>query len=117
MNDAIELAQEHADDPKIVPALQETKAALEQAIPQQIAFDDIGLQFGERWIPTEYYEEYVGKLFDTKMEIHYAEHIDEYSVKAENRYNLKIREEYCVRGEYKDYDGMALLQHAFHDTR
>ena len=116
MNDAIELAQEHADDPKIVPALQETKAALEQAIPQQIAFDDIGLQFGERWIPTEYYEEYVGKLFDTKMEIHYAEHIDEYSVKAENRYNLKIREEYCVRGEYKDYDGMALLQHAFHDT-
>ena len=67
-------------------------------------------------LSTEYYEEYVGKLFDTKMEIHYAEHIDEYSVKAENRYNLKIREEYCVRGEYKDYDGMALLQHAFHDT-
>ena len=45
VNDAIELAQEHADDPKIVPALQETKAALEQAIPQQIAFDDIGLQW------------------------------------------------------------------------
>ena len=116
VSDALELAQEHADDPKIVPALQETKAALEQSLPQQIAFDDIGLQFGERWIPTEYYEEYVGKLFDTKMEIHYAEHIDEYSLKAENRYNLKIREEYCVRGEYKDYDGMALLQHAFHDT-
>ena len=116
VSDALELAQEHADDPKIVPALQETKDALEQSLPQQIAFDDIGLQFGERWIPTEYYEEYVGKLFDTKMEIHYAEHIDEYSIKAENRYNLKIREEYCVRGEYKDYDGMALLQHAFHDT-
>ena len=116
VSDALQLAQEHADDPKIVPALQETKAALEQSLPQQIPFDDIGLQFGERWIPTEYYEEYVGKLFDTKMEIHYAEHIDEYSLKAENRYNLKIREEYCVRGEYKDYDGMALLQHAFHDT-
>ena len=116
VSDALELAQEHADDPKIVPALQETKAALELSLPQQIAFDDIGLQFGERWIPTEYYEEYVGKLFDTKMEIHYAEHIDEYSLKAENHYNLKIREEYCVRGEYKDYDGMALLSHAFHDT-
>ena len=116
VNDAIELAKEHADDPKIVPSLEDTKAALEQSIPQQIAFDDIGLQFGERWIPTPYYEEYISKLFDTNMEIHYAEHIDEYSVKAENRYNLKIREEYCVRGEYKDYDGMALLQHAFHDT-
>ena len=116
VDDALEMAKEHADDPTIVPHLEETKAALEQAIPQQIAFDDIGLQFGERWIPTEYYEDYIGKLFDTKMEIHYAEHIDEYSLKAENRYNLKIREEYCVRGEYKDYDGMALLSHAFHDT-
>ena len=116
VDDALEMAKEHADDPRIVPHLEETKAALEQAIPQQIAFDDIGLQFGERWIPTEYYEDYIGKLFDTKMEIHYAEHIDEYSLKAENRYNLKIREEYCVRGEYKDYDGMALLSHAFHDT-
>ena len=37
-------------------------------------------------------------------------------MKAEDRYNLKIREEYCVHGEYKDYDGMALLSHAFHDT-
>ena len=116
VSDALELAQEHADDERIVPALQDTKAALENAIPQQIAFDDIGLQFGERWIPTGYYEDYCSKVFDTKMEIHYAEHIDEYSLKAENRYNLKIREEYCVRGEYKDYDGMALLAHAFHNT-
>ena len=116
VDDALELAKEHADDPTIVPQLQETKEALEKTLPQQIAFDDIGLQFGERWIPTEYYEDYIGKLFDSKMEIHYAEHIDEYSLKAENRYNLKIREEYCVRGEYKDYDGMALLSHAFHDT-
>ena len=116
VDDALEMAEEHADDPKIVPSLKETKEALEKTLPQQIAFDDIGLQFGERWIPTEYYEEYIGRLFDTKMEIHYAEHIDEYTLKAENRYNLKIREEYCVRGEYKDYDGIALLQHAFHDT-
>ena len=116
VDDALELAKEHADDPKILPQLQETKEALEAVLPQQIAFDDIGLQFGERWIPTEYYEDYIGKLFDTKMEIHYAEHIDEYSLKAEDRYNLKIREEYCVRGEYKDYDGLALLSHAFHDT-
>lgn len=111
-------AQEPGDDidASIIPALEDTKAALTAVIPEQIAFDDIGLQFGERWIPTEYYEEYISKLFDTKIEIHYAEHIDEYSLKAENRYNLKIREEYCIHGEYKDYDGMALLSHAFHNT-
>ena len=110
--------QEPGDDidASIIPALEETKAALQAVIPEQIAFDDIGLQFGERWIPTEYYEEYIGKLFNTKMEIHYAEHIDEYSLKVEDRWNLKIREEFCVRGEYKDYDGMALLTHAFHNT-
>ena len=110
--------QEPGDDidASIIPALEETKAALQAVIPEQIAFDDIGLQFGERWIPTEYYEEYISKLFDTKIEIHYAEHIDEYSLKAEDRWNLKIREEFCVRGEYKDYDGMALLAHAFHNT-
>ena len=100
----------------VVGKLEETKAALVSVIPTQIAFDDIGLQFGERWISTEYYKEYISKLFDTDIEIHYAEHIDEYSIKADNRYNLKIREEYCIHGEYKDYDGMALLQHAFHDT-
>ncbi len=116
LDDALELAKEHADDPAIVPALQETRDAVQNVVPQQIPFDDIGLQFGERWIPVKYYEDYVGKLFDTEMEIHYAEHIDEYSLKADDRYNLKIREEYCVHGEYKDFDGMALLAHAFHDT-
>ena len=110
--------QEPGDDidASIIAALEDTKTALEAVLPEQIAFDDIGLQFGERWIPTEYYEEYVGKIFDTKMEIHYAEHVDEYSLKAEDRWNLKIREEFCIRGEYKDYDGMALLAHAFHNT-
>ena len=108
--------QETLPDSPLTQRVKESVEALRQSLPQQIPFDDIGLQFGERWIPVKYYEEYIGKLFDTTMEIHYAEHIDEYSLKAEDRYNLKIREEYCVHGEYKDYDGMALLSHAFHDT-
>ena len=113
--DAQEDDPEHWSQEELA-ALKETKAALEAAVPQQIPFDDIGLQFGERWIPTEHYEAYMSKVFGTKMSISYAEHIDEYSVSAENRWNPKIREEFCVHGEYKDFDGMALLQHAFHDT-
>ena len=108
--------QETMPDSPLADRVRESVNALEQALPQQIAFDDIGLQFGERWIPTSYYEDYLGKVFDTKMEIHYAENIDEYTLAADDRYNLKIREEYCVRGEYRDYDGMALLAHAFHNT-
>ena len=117
---AIRYRKEFLDDADkkfdVVGKLEETLAALESARPKEIDFDDIGLQFGERWIPTSYYEEYVSKLFATPVEIHYAEHIDEYSLKAKERYNLKIREEFCIHGEYKDYDGMALLGHAFHDT-
>ena len=108
--------QDTLPDSPLTQRVKESVDALQQSLPQQIPFDDIGLQFGERWIPEKYYEEYIGKLFDTTMEIHYAEHIDEYSLKAHDRYNLKIREEYCIHGEYKDYDGMALLAHAFHDT-
>ena len=112
----LENMQEYLPDSPLTACMQETVNALEKSLPQQIAFDDIGLQFGERWIPTSYYEEYISKLFDSPMEIHYVDTIDEYSAKAKDRYNLKIREEYCVRGEYKDYDGIALLAHAFHDT-
>lgn len=108
--------QETMPDSPLVDRVRVAVEALGQSLPQQIPFDDIGLQFGERWIPISYYEDYISKLFDTEMEIHYAEHIDEYSLKSSNRYSLKIREEFCVRGEYKTYDGMALLAHAFHNT-
>lgn len=108
--------RETMPDSSLVERVKTSVEALEQSLPQQIPFDDIGLQFGERWIPTSYYEEYISKLFDSEMEIRYTEHIDEYSLKPSNRYSLKIREEFCVRGEYKNYDGMALLAHAFHNT-
>lgn len=108
--------RETMPDSSLIERVKTSVEALEQSLPQQIPFDDIGLQFGERWIPTSYYEEYISKLFDSEMEIRYTEHIDEYSLKPSNRYSLKVREEFCVRGEYKNYDGMALLAHAFHNT-
>ena len=110
------LSADDTGNKEVIDKLEETKAALVDVRPKEIAFDEIGLQFGERWIPTSYYEDYISKLFGTKMTINYAERIDEYSCTAESRYNVKIREEFCVHGEYKDYDGMALLQHAFHNT-
>ena len=110
------LSADDSGNKEVIDKLEETKAALVAVRPKEIAFDEIGLQFGERWIPTSYYEDYISKLFGTKMTINYAERIDEYSCTAESRYNVKIREEFCVHGEYKDYDGIALLQHAFHNT-
>ena len=116
VNDAIELAQEHADDPKIVSALQETKAALEQIIPPRITFDDIGLQFGERWMPTAAFSQFASEFFDDSITIGYSANADEFIIKrAKGSYNTKISDEYCVHGESQDYDGMELLHYALYD--
>ena len=48
----LENMQEYLPDSPLTACMQETVNALEKSLPQQIAFDDIGLQFGERWIPT-----------------------------------------------------------------
>ncbi len=41
--------------------------------------------------------------------------MDEYSVTHALK-NMKIWEEFCVRGYYRVYDGMSLLKHALHNT-
>ena len=41
--------------------------------------------------------------------------MDEYSCDA-SRKNMKIWEEFCIRGYYRTYDGISLLKHALHNT-
>ena len=89
--------------------------ALEDAIPRKITFDELDFNFGERWIPTGIYSAYMSHLYGTDVKIAYSSSMDEYSCDA-RRKNMKIWEEYCVRGYYRVYDGMSLLKHALHNT-
>ncbi len=89
--------------------------ALEEAIPRKITFDELDFNFGERWIPTGIYSAYMSHLYGTDVKIAYSSSMDEYSCDA-RRKNMKIWEEYCVRGYYRVYDGMSLLKHALHNT-
>lgn len=89
--------------------------ALQDATPRKITFDELDFNFGERWIPTGIYSAYMSHLYDTNVTIAYSSSMDEYSVKAD-RGNMKIWEEFCVRGHYRTYDGMNLLKHALHNT-
>ena len=89
--------------------------ALEEAIPRRITFDELDFNFGERWIPTGIYSAYMGYLYGTDIKIAYSSSMDEYSCDA-SRKNMKIWEEFCVRGYYRTYDGMNLLKHALHNT-
>ena len=94
---------------------QDSLKALEEARPRRIEFDELDFNFGERWIPTGIYSAYMSHLYETDVKIAYSSSMDEYSCDA-RRKNMKIWEEFCVRGYYRVYDGMSLLKHALHNT-
>ena len=89
--------------------------ALEEARPRRIEFDELDFNFGERWIPAEIYSAYMSDFYETDVKIAYSSSMDEYSAEASCK-NMKIWEEFCVRGYYRTYDGMSLLRHALHNT-
>ncbi len=89
--------------------------ALQEAIPRPITFDELDFNFGERWIPTGIYTVYARSLFDTDVDISYAESMDEYSVRCTSK-NAKIWDQYAVKGYYRTYDGINLLKNALLNT-
>ena len=99
----------------MLPQARESLEALKEAMPEQIPFEDLDFNFGERWIPTGVYAAYMSRLFDTDVRISYSESLDEYSVACSHR-TMKITDEFLVKGYYRHYDGMHLLKHALHNT-
>ena len=102
---------EYTIDPSVAESLQ----ALKEAFPERIQFAELDFNFGERWIPTGMFSAYMTQLYGTDIRIGYSESMDEFSVVCREK-NMKINEEYCVRGYYRSYDGIALLKHALHNT-
>ena len=99
----------------MLPQAKESLEALKEAMPEQIPFEELDFNFGERWIPTGVYAAYMSRLFDTDVRISYSESLDEYSVACSHR-TMKITDEFLVKGYYRHYDGMHLLKHALHNT-
>lgn len=95
--------------------VDEALAALKEAEPRPITFDELDFNFGERWIPTGIYTSYIKHLFETDVRISYSETIDEYAVLCDKK-NVKINEQYAVQGEFKKYDGINLLRNALVNT-
>ena len=95
---------------------RETLAALHEATPKPIAFEDLDFNFGERWIPTGIYDSYASWLFETEVKIGYIADLDEFGITAKDEYNIKIQNQYAVRGEFRRYTGLHLMKHALHNT-
>jgi len=102
-------------DNERMPEVKQALEALKDAEPPRIAFEDLDFNFGERWIPTGVYSAYMSHFYDTEVKIAYSPTLDEFSV-ACGRENFKIWEEFCVKGHYRNYNGMHLLKHALHNT-
>ncbi|MDR1096811.1 MAG: DNA methylase, partial [Tannerella sp.] len=95
--------------------VSESLKVLQEATPRPVTFEELDFNFGERWIPAGIYGKYASHLFDVETNIHYSGIRDEYSVKTGYR-NANIYEKYCIRGENRSYDGLALMKHALHNT-
>ena len=118
MEDISRWTKDHETEGGEIPmkqAVEESLAALRNAQPRPITFDELDFNFGERWMPTGIYSAYMSQLYGTEIKIAYSKSLDEYSVKCAST-NVKITEQYAVKGYYKKYDGMNLLKHALHNT-
>ena len=96
-------------------AAKESLTVLQEAIPKPIAFDDLDFNFGERWIPSGIYAAFASHLFETDVNIHYAQSRDEFSINS-NTKNAKISDQYAVKGESRTFDGIALSCLARYDA-
>ena len=103
-------------DNEHITEVKQALDALKEAEPPKITFEELDFNFGERWIPTGIYSAYMTRLYGTDVRIAYNESIDEFSIGCQNRENLKIKNEFAVKGYYKSYDGIALLKHALVNT-
>ena len=106
----------YPDSPNIEECRLSLKA-LQNATPEQVDFEAIDFNFGERWINTKIYEDYASQIFETKIIVKYHPGFDGFSVESRKKQlNLIITQKYAVKGESQTYNGLYLLQHALVNT-
>ncbi len=94
---------------------QKSLAALHDAKPQPIRYEELTFNFGERWIPMNVYQEYASKLFDTDVQIDYYASRDDFNVSAKHP-NLIIYEKFAVKSESQLFNGIHLMKNALLNT-
>ena len=54
------------------------KQFLEENQAQLIEFEELDFNLGERWMPAEIYGRFASDLFDTEVDVHYVEAMDDF---------------------------------------
>lgn len=96
--------------------VQRSFNAIKEVQPEKIPFELLDFNFGERWIPTEYYARFATELFETETNITYLLSLDSFKVDARG-WNPKITQEFAVRPKSgRTTYGYTLLEHALENT-
>lgn len=96
---------------------QRSLAAIERAQPEQIPFELLDFNLGERWFPNKYYERFASNFFELPVTITYLPSSDNFKVTTQGS-NLKITKEFAIRpaDSNRTTYGYTLLEHALENT-
>jgi DNA methylase len=90
--------------------------AIKKVQPEQIPFELLDFNLGERWIPLDYYNDFAAHLFEQRVNVNYLRSADSFKVVASSR-NAKITEEYAIKPKNgQTMYGTSLLEHALENT-
>ena len=119
---AMETAGKDVEDEEVRQAMRECgigTPAIRAAIIETLFARGYVQRCKKSLVPTEkglpLYSAYMSHLYETDVRIAYAPGMDEFSAVCDRK-NIKIWDEFCVKGYYRHYDGMSLLKHALHNT-
>jgi N12 class adenine-specific DNA methylase len=112
----LRIAKQQAEASPDDPQIQRSLEAITRIQPEQIPFELLDFNLGERWFPVDYYEQFATAFFELPVSITYMHAGDNYKVGMKGS-NLKVSREYAVspKGSHRMY-GYTLLEHAMVNT-
>ncbi|WP_199119251.1 DNA methylase [Pedobacter sp. ASV28] len=112
----LHMAKRMASNSNDNPYLQESLEAIKSVQPERIPFALLDFNFGERWIPSEYYSRYASAVFEVDTKVVYFSTLDKFKVDTQVS-NVKIKQEYAIRPKSgKNMYGESLMEHALENT-
>ena len=98
------------------PQYQRSLEAIKKVQPENIPFELLDFNLGERWIPIHYYERFAKQLFEQDTSINYFTSLDTFKVNTYG-HNAKIDREYAVTPKSgRTTYGYTMLEHALENT-
>lgn len=112
LSTAQEKAALHPDDIQIQRSLE----AIAKVQPENIPFELLDFNLGERWIPINYYDRFASQLFELNTSVNYFQSLDTFKVNTQG-YNAKVSQEFAVTPKSgRTTYGNTILEHALENT-